>query len=363
MTATVQGALPDLFSPPEGPPVRTPGDWPAARKRWLETIVPLEYGALPPALPVAAQLLHQHEIHHWNGVQHRSVRLLMEHAGQRAQFVLHLFLPPAEGPFPVVLTGDGCWNYLTDLVREEILRRGYGLAEFNRVELAPDVYSEARDQGLYPLFPEMDFGALSAWAWGYHRAVDYLCTVPEVDESRIAIVGHSRGGKTVLLAGATDERIALTAPNDSGSGGAGCYRWQGPESETLADTMEQIAYWFSPGLKGYVGREEDLPFDQHVLKALVAPRGLLSTEAYGDLWANPQGTWQTHRAAREVFRFLGAETQLGIWYRGGRHRHDWRDWMAFLAFADWCFTGQEPPWSFSDDPFPELPPAHSWTAP
>ena len=122
---------------------------------------------------------------------------------------------------------------------------------------------------------------------------------------RLATTERVMGGKTVLLAGATDERIAVTGPNDSGSGGAGSFVWQGPESENMGHGKEMIPYWYGPDLWQYIGKETEMPFDQHFLKALVAPRALVSTEALGDVWANPSGTLKTHLAAKEVFKFLG----------------------------------------------------------
>ncbi len=172
-----------------------------------------------------------------------------------------------------------------------------------------------------------------------------------VDKARIAVVGHSRGGKASLLAGATDERIALTSANDSGCGGAGCYRQQGSGAETLADILRNFPYWFGPRLGEYIGREDELPFDQHFLKAAVAPRLLLTTEALGDLWANPTGTWQTHAAARQVYRFLGIEERMGIWYREGGHAHSRADWDALLDFMALHFRGRPPVDRYDQDPF------------
>jgi hypothetical protein len=277
-------------------------------------------------------------------------------------FLLHLLIPQGDGPFPVSLNGDACWRDSADPIVCEVIGRGCVLAQFNRVEIVPDNLCSERSTGLYRVYPEGNYGALSAWAWGYHRCVDFLHTLPFVDAQRIAVTGHSRGGKTVLLAGATDERIALTAPNNSGCGGAGCFRWQGPQSETLADILRVFPYWFSPRLKEFIGKEAILPFDQHSLKALVAPRALLSTEALGDLWANPEGTWQTHLAAREVYRFLGAEDRIGIWYRVGGHDHGEVDWKALLDFADWQWRGKTTTTRFDRCPFDNLPRPFSWSA-
>ena len=237
------------------------------------------------------------------------------------------------------------------------------MAQFSRVEVVPDVYKSDRDQGLYLAYPGQEFGALAAWAWGFHRCVDVLTTLDFVDRDKIAATGHSRGGKTALLAGATDERIALTASNGSGAGGSGCWRWKAEGSEALADTMRMIPYWFGPRMKDYVECEADLPFDQHFLKAMVAPRPLFSCEGLDDLWSNPSGTWQTHAAAGEVFGFLGVEDRIGIHYRPGGHDHGPADWNAFLDFTEWQLCGKPAGTRFDISPYPDQPRAFSWTAP
>ena len=365
---TLKGELPNLF---DG--VRSPADWPRRREELRELILSIEYGHLPPVpTAVRAELLHHHiaEFAADLSADHYTYRLVIEGGAAPFWFILDLLVPKIEGEvpsgakLPVVVNGDACWKYLSDEITVEVLRRGYVFATFNRTEIVPDDYRPAaRDSALYLAYPEGDFGALSAWAWGYHRVVDFLLTQDFVAADQIAIVGHSRGGKTVLLAGATDERIALTAPNNSGSGGAGCYRWQGDDCEKLEDGVRMVPYWYAPRLADFIDREGDLPFDQHSLKALVAPRALLSTEALGDLWANPSGTYQTHCAAREAYRFLGAEDRIGIWYREGGHDHGLVDWRAFLDYADLRFRGTPTATRFDENPFPEVPLAYSWAAP
>ena len=362
MTTDSGAELPDPFRLNNGERVRSPEDWRPRRQEIHDLIVGIEYSGLPPVPPETRwEELHSTTVNWLDGARYVSCRVLTG-PERPFTFLLYVLVPPGDGPFPVVLNGDGCWRYVTDAVTEEVLRRGMILAQFNRVEIVPDAYSSDRTSGLYEVCPEGSYGALAAWAWGYHRCVDVLAGMDFVDASRIAITGHSRGGKTVLLAGATDERIALTCANNSGSGGAGCYRFQGPDSETLADTMRMIPYWFGPRLSEFVGREEQLPFDQHFLKVLIAPRALLTAEALGDLWANPTGTWQTHAAVGEVYRFLGAEDRLGIRYRDGGHDHGLADWGAFPDFMDWQLRDGPVPSGLNRNPFPNLPPVFSWKA-
>ena len=357
----VELANPFVFA--DGAPVATVADWHRRRRELHDLVVELEYGGLPPTPAwTGSEELHTASANSAApGARLISLRVVTG-ADHPFAFLLQLLLPPGDGPFPVVLTGDACWRYATDAIVAAVIRRGFILAQFNRVEIAPDVNNPDRSVGLYRVIPDGTYGALAAWAWGYHRCVDVLTSLPFVDAARIGVVGHSRGGKTALLAGATDERIALTSANNSGCGGAGCYHWEGPKSETLNDIIHAFPYWFGPRLQEFVNRSAELPFDQHFLKALVAPRALLTTEALGDLWANPAGTMQTYLAAKEVYRFLGAEERLGIWYRNGGHEHGFADWCAFLDFMDWQLCGRTPVTGFVGNPFPDLPPAFAWRA-
>lgn len=361
---TLVGELPDPFAFRDGSRVDSVEAWRRKRAEWLELVVNIEYGGMPPdPASVRAEMLHTTVARRFGDAKLWSYRLLTTGGAGPFWFNVNVLVPEGAGPFPVVINGDACWWSLRDEIVAEVLGRGYALVTFNRCELAPDIYSMDRDTALYRVYPGLGFGALSAWAWGYSRVVDFLLTQDWCNPAQIAVTGHSRGGKTVLLAGATDERIALTAPNNSGAGGAGCHRWSGEGCEQLKDSMGVIAYWYSPEMNYFIGRENELLFDQHCLKALVAPRGLVSMEALGDLWANPSGTYQTFDAAREVYRFLQAEPQIGIWFREGDHEHGLVDWQAFLDFADWRFKGVTPQRRFDENPFPEMERAFAWTAP
>ncbi len=366
MDARLIQELPDLFKFADGRRVATKDAWRLRREELLGQIQHFEYGTLPPKpASVKAQLLHEAHVPSRYGFE-ASLRHYRVISGDdpRLHFRLELLVPKSAERLPVILDGDDCWLYASaEEVLREVISREYILARFSRVELAPDDYKGARDNSLYLSYPNMDFGALAAWAWGYHRCVDVLESFDFVDASKIAATGHSRGGKATLLAGATDERIALTAPNNSGCGGAGCFRWKGESSETIADLIKNIPYWFCPRFKDFAGKESALPFDQHALKALVAPRLLLTTEAKGDLWANPEGTYLTHLAAKEAYKFLGAEGNIGIHYREGVHYHLIDDWRTLLDFADLHFRGKETATRFDKSPYPHLPKAFSWATP
>jgi hypothetical protein len=354
MTSAATFKLQDPFIQASANRLATKEEWTAQRQHLLAPLLALQYGAMPPVPDsVHAELLHSAVVHSLGGARLLSLRV---HAAFEAttSFGMQVWLPPGDGPWPVVLTGDACWHYATDAVKSEVLQRGYALAQFNRTELAADPPAQTAPSR---------HAAIATWAWGYHRCIDALLQLGEVKAKQITVVGHSRGGKAALLAGATDERIALTSANNSGAGGAGSYLCLGPGAETLADIVRAFPHWFSPHLAEFVGKESALPFDQHFLKALIAPRALLTTEALGDLWANPEGTWQTHLAAREVYRFLGAEQRIAIHSRAGGHEHAFADWCALLDFADAQFRGAAPGLCVQSNRFPELAPAFTWKSP
>jgi hypothetical protein len=361
----VIGELPDPFLMKDGSRVKTAADWTRRREELKNLIQYYEYGHLPPPLPVTARELSSGK-NEALGATEKHLVLAIASGGKKVEYHLDLTIPlDKPGPLPVIVKGDLAWGKVTVKASEnavkEIVRRGYILAEFNREEVAPD--KDDRTTGVYTLYPDCDWGAEAAWAWGFHRTIDYLLTLACVDRRHIAVTGHSRGGKAALLAGAMDERIALTAPNGSGCGGAGSCRVRGPKSEGIENILKKFPFWFHPRFKDFIGKENRLPFDQHSVKALVAPRALVSTEGLGDLWANPEGTQATYLAAREVFRFLGAEEKIGIHFREGKHEQNETDWMALLDFADKVFFGKTGTRKFDQPAFPDSGKQFSWSAP
>jgi len=343
-------AFPDLLRDDAGTAVRSTAHWWRRREEVHDSLLALAYGPIPIGPnAVQCQTLHTATVQGFGGARLLSCRI---GTGSGHGFMLRVFVPNADGPFPVFLHGDGCWHYASDAVIAAVLARGYTFAQFNRVEIAADPEPGANVAlRSKRFFPGQHYGALAAWAWGYQRAVDALRQFEWVDAACIAVVGHSRGGKAALLAGATDQRIALTSANNSGAGGAGCFRLLGAGAETLADVVRVFPHWFGPGLAQFIGREHALPFDQHFLKALIAPRALLTTEALGDLWANPSGSWHTHTAARAVYGLLDVPQRIAIAYRAGGHGHLLADWLVLLDFADWVFRGKQRPRVQDDSPF------------
>lgn len=242
-----------------------------------------------------------------------------------------------------------------------LLERGYALATFYNGDIDPDRPDERGIQTYFQkLNPQLDCGTIGAWAWGLQRAVDYLFTDPDIDAKRIAVTGHSRLGKAALVAAAFDERIALALPHQAGTGGSGPSRTGlapldpnapqgGKKPETVAQINDKFPHWFNARFKEFNAQPERLPFDQHGLVALCAPRPVLFSNGRADTWINPAGQFAVLRAAAPVYRLLGAgdftETSLppdgklldgsmGFFIRPGGHSLRPEDWKAFLDFAD-----------------------------
>ena len=349
--------LPDPFLFSDGSRVKSKEDWDRRRAEIRELILTYEYGRIPAD---AGEVKAIEESSAGASGQGRRFILTMG-PGAKASTHLVLTIPEGKGPFPVIITGDLGWGRVRPDIIGEVTRRGYLLAEFNRTEIAAD--KNDRSVGVFPLYPDYDWGDLAAWAWGYGRVIDYLVTRGDVDRERITVTGHSRGGKAALLAGALDERIALTVPNGSGAGGAGCFRVQWPMSEDLKAIDTHFPYWFAPHFDDFIGHVDQLPFDQHEVKSLVAPRALLSTDSLDDLWANPLGTEVSYLASKQVFEFLGVGQKIGLHYRRSPHAQNAEDWAALLDFADWQLRGKQPARKFDELPFPHVPPAFKWAAP
>lgn len=238
---------------------------------------------------------------------------------------------------------------------EEVINAGYAIAAFHVSDVAPDDKDKFAEKALQ-LYPEQlhaDNGmrAIGAWAWGASRVMDYFHSDQAIDETKVVLVGHSRGGKASLWAAAQDQRFAICVTNCSGNTGAALARRH--FGERISAINNAFPHWFTNSYKKYNYRENDLPVDQHMLIGLIAPRPVYATNASEDLWADPKGTFLSLKHAEPVYKLYGlmsalpseppaidnpiAVPPIAYHNRSGKHDMTVYDWLNFIKFADQHF--------------------------
>ena len=237
---------------------------------------------------------------------------------------------------------------------EEIIAKGFALATFYYGDIEPDhvdgwkngIRAALVTDGAQTEFAPNDWGAISAWAWGLSRAMDYLEQDKSIDSKKVAVMGHSRLGKAALWAGAQDERFALVISNNAGAGGTSLARRNFGES--VADLNSVFPYWFCKKYSSFSLHPEELPVDMHELVALMAPRPLYIASAQEDKWADPKGEFLSGKYAQTVYSLfnkvgVGVEVWpdvntpvgdfIGYHVRTGKHDVTAYDWQQYLSFA------------------------------
>ena len=386
--------VPDVLTRLNGGKVKTAKVWfNKQRPEILRTFTEEVYGKVPGTLGI-------HEVKVWetsydalNGLAIRKQLSLFFKKGDRNLEVnVLMYLPKSQQKVPVFLaynfTGNHAvyndpnirltesWvnndpsvgiinNQVTEQSRatasnrwpvEEIIKSGYGLVTLYYGDVDPD--KDDFTDGIEPFFyqenqthPKYDeWGSIAAWAWGLSRVMDYLESDNQVDARKVAILGHSRLGKTALWAGATDQRFSIVISNESGCGGAALSKRIYGETVQIINTS--FPHWFCGNFKKYNNNEADLPVDQHMLLALIAPRPLYVASAEGDKWADPRGEFLSAKYASAVYELLGLEGlpvkempevnhpvmgTIGYHIRTGKHDLTLYDWQQYIRFADRFF--------------------------
>ena len=362
--------LPDVLTAADGKKIATADDWQRIRRpEILELFRKHVYGRVP-ATPYQKRFkVVREDPNAVDGAATlRQIDITITAGGKSLTIHLVLFVPnkvPKPAATFLLICNRGPENI--DPTRktksqfwpvEEVVARGYGIAAFHNADVDPDRNDGFKD-GIHGLLdggkrPPDAWGTIAAWAWGASRCMDYFETDKDVARDKVAVIGHSRGGKTALWAGAEDERFAIACSNDSGCGGAALSRRQTEEKETVAKINNGFPHWFSETFKTYNGREEALPVDQHMLIALMAPRAVCVASADQDLWADPRGEFTSVVLAGPVYRLFGkqgldASLEMpaigeplhgdGLHYhiREGMHNLTIFDWKCHLDFADKVF--------------------------
>ena len=358
--------LPELMKLNDGSPVKTPEDWRKRREEILDILRREIYGYAPEAPKEVRGRVEKRAEEAFGGkATQEKIWIEFDTPKGLFSFPMTLILPKKEEKVPMFLL----LNFRPEIPdkyfpAEEIVDHGYGVAVICYEEVSrdnnhsterfedPNGYFTAPEDGLSAMYSrdrKTGWGKIGVWAWAASRGMDYLCTRPEVDKERVCVVGHSRLGKTALWAGAQDERFSMVCSNDSGCGGAAIFREK--IGEDIKFMAEAIPFWFCGNYCDYAGREAELPYDQHFLLALIAPRALVVASASEDSWADPTSELLATVAAEPAFLLTGqpgmektdripqANTFLlqgnpAYHNREGKHFLSRTDWLSYMRFRE-----------------------------
>ena len=362
--------VPELMTTFDGRKVETVAQWEKVRApELLEEFTSVEYGRRPVERPAALSFEEAEPDAVMMGGKALRKRIRVAYKGPYGggSFVFTAFIPRHDKPVPAFLlicnrnpdenidptrsAKSGFWP------AEEIVDRGYAAIAFWNGDIAPD-RNTGNTKGVFAAFrdvestqsPKDGWGTLSAWAWGASRVMDWIETEPLLNASRVAVVGHSRGGKTALVAGVYDKRFAMACSNDSGCSGAKLNHIDLPESEHVVQIMRSFPYWFCANYTQCVNSELDWRVDQHEFIALMAPRLVCIASATEDVWAGQEGEYFSGVLASPAWELYGkrglvsdsfpsAETPLqegciSYHLRTGKHNLTPYDWSCYMDFAD-----------------------------
>ena len=380
--------LPHLLTAADGTPVTSAKQWKKQRRpELMELLATHGYGHTP-----QEQIAVKHEIIQENPqalggrATQQQVKFTFSGQGKTIEALLLVYYPnQRKGKVPVFICYNFKGNHSTStdeqilyspyfeqlpnrqdpiLVRGNqssrwsiplIIDRGYAVATMCYHDIYPD-HKQGESESVLSLFPADTYGkpdswqALGAWAWGSSRIADWVERQPWANKKQLAIMGHSRQGKAALWAGAQDERFQVVISNNSGCGGAALSRRE--FGETVAKINSSFPHWFCRNFASYGKRVNDLPFDQHTLLAMVAPRHLYVASAEQDQWADPRGEFMATYEVGAVYELFGMEglpspimpdihrpmmTDVGYHYRAGKHDVTEYDWARYIDFCDKVF--------------------------
>ena len=295
--------LPELLCMNDGSPVKTPDDWRLRRRELLELLSREVYGFTPAAPETVEGLVEKSEKAFAGKAVQEKIQLSFDTPGGRFTFPFVLITPVSEEKVPVFVNV----NFRPEipdkyLPAEEIIDHGFAVATFYYQDVTQDGPEWDGIAALYPRDEKTGWGKIGMWAFAASRILDYLEQREHYDLSRTCVCGHSRLGKTALWCGAQDERFAMVVSNDSGCSGAAITRDK--VGENVKDIITRFPYWFCGNYHGWAGREHEMPFEQHMLLALAAPRKLYVCSATEDEWADPESEYLCCFAASPAWKLL-----------------------------------------------------------
>lgn len=347
-------ALPELLKFNDGSEVKTAADFKKRREEIKHLLEEREYGKIPPKPDHMRVEVEQMPYNYAAGrAVMRKLKLIFEIGEEEFSFPAMSITPTSERKHPafvhISFFGESQHKYQPT---EHIVNRGYAVFAFNY----KDVTSDDNDftTGIAPNLCKSrrrsnSTSKIAMWAWAAMRLMDYVQTLDEIDTDNVAVIGHSRLGKTALVAGGFDERFKYVISNDSGMSGAAITRGKiGEDPETITRVFP---FWFCPWFIEHAKDYQKHEFDQHFLTALTVPRHLMVGSAELDEWADPTSEFLGTLAANEAYALYGMK---GLVHRdevpkaecalneGDSHYHirtdahylSYRDWDAYMDFID-----------------------------
>lgn len=329
------------------PPLRT-------GEEMLDVLLEEEYGHMPPAPDEISYTVHENFIRSFCAGKASSSRVdvTVRLCGGEFTFPIYVSVPTAGGKHPFFV----CVNF-RDCVpdryipTEEIIDSGFAVISLCYEDVTKDNadFTDGLAGVLYKdgKRSKSSAGKIAMWAWAAQRAMDYAETLDNLDLSAGFVCGHSRLGKTALVAAATDKRFCGAYSNDSGCSGAAISRGKG--GETIECICRTYSYWFCEGYQKYVKNEYSMPFDQHWLIASIAPRYVYVASAEDDSWADPKAEFLACAAASAAYKKYGKqglvcvdrlpktgeefhEGSIGYHIRAGLHYFSREDWQRAIRF-------------------------------
>lgn len=383
-----QYTLPDVLMCNNGMKVKTVKEWESIRRlELLEIFSSQEYGRTPTEKMNVSYDVLSEDTNALNGKATRKQILFTFTNGKKnIEAILLLYMPNnVKGKAPVFIgynflgnqsvteekavfaspslhlvegANSNVWTRGSQKNRwpiEMIIDRGYAVATMYYGDIYPDD-KELRDHSIVSLFSDYDkysihhdeWNAIGAWAWGSSRVADYIINnESKIDSNRITLIGHSRQGKAALWAGAQDTRFKVVISNCSGCGGAALSKRV--FGENIARITSSFPHWFCPAFNRYAGNEANMPFDQHELLALIAPRHLYVASAEEDIWADQKGEYLAAYYTKDVYKLYGMEgvdspippainqpiqNDVAYHIRTGIHDVTDFDWTQYLNYCD-----------------------------
>lgn len=328
-----------------------------ARPAIAELLQAREYGRMPEA-PVSVTVTETRTVTKFAAGSAVLTYYTLEaaiHGGGVCRFPFYAAVPKREEKVPAFVFLNFRPAVFDDyLPAEEIMDRGYAVFGIHYEDVSTD--DGDFTTGIAPvLCPDRTApdapGKLMLWAWAASRVMDHIATRGDIDTARVAVIGHSRLGKTALLAGAYDRRFTYVISNDSGCCGAAPEGGRTEKSENRAFITRTFPFWFCPAFVSDIKEGKEIPFDQHYLLSLIPPRALLVGSAEEDLWAAPTAEFLGTYATAEIYRLYGkpglitpdaypkapcdlSEGGAAYHVRHGVHYLSRRDWLSYMDYID-----------------------------